>query len=259
MLQKDMEIRSVYLILLLTLLLTACSSSERSVSADQAIIEHDLLYDLPEQKISFNGEVLPVLEKRCIACHGCYDAPCQLKLTTAQGVLRGANKDRVYDYARITATEPTRLFVDAMTTAEWRTKNFSSVLYEKPLQENNSPERNLEQSVLYRMLRLKQLNPQARTGMLSDSFDLSLDREQSCPTIDEFETYARDHAQGGMPFAVPDLTRKEYKTLVHWIAQGSPVEEDLAASTKAEKQIKKWESFLNGSAQKQRTKKEQLV
>jgi len=42
-------------------------------------------YDLPEKPLSFNDDVLPVLEKRCIACRGCYDAPCQLKLSSAAG------------------------------------------------------------------------------------------------------------------------------------------------------------------------------
>ena len=261
--QIKSDYKFIYFVLFITLLLTACSSSEKSITADQATVEYDLLYDLPKQKISFNDEVLPVFEKRCIACHGCYDAPCQLKLTSAEGVLRGSNKKKVYDGARITAVEPTRLFVDAMTTAEWRTKNFSPVLYEKPDSnagnENNNPVRNLEQSVLYRMLRLKQLHPQARTGMLSDKFDLALDRKQSCPTVDEFDDYASKHAEGGMPFALPNLSRQEYKTLVHWIAQGSPVENDLPASASAAKQIKKWESFLNGSSKKARSNKERLV
>ena len=253
----------IFFVLLITML-AACSSSDKSITADQATVEYDLLYDLPKHNLSFNDDVLPVLEKRCIACHGCYDAPCQLKLTSAEGVYRGSNKNKVYDGTRITAAEPTRLFVDAMTTAEWRGKDFSPVLYEKPASENpasenNSPVRNLEQSVLYRMLRLKQLHPQARTGMLSDKFDLGLDREQSCPTLDEFDDYAGRHAEGGMPFAVPNLSRKEYKTLVHWVAQGSPVENDLPASAGAAKQIKRWESFLNGSSDKTRSNKERLV
>lgn len=248
----------IFFVLLITML-AACSSSEKSITADQATVEYDLLYDLPKHNLSFNDDVLPILEKRCIACHGCYDAPCQLKLTSAEGVYRGSNKNKVYDGTRITAAEPTRLFVDAMTTAEWRGKHFSPVLYEKPASENNSPVRNLEQSVLYRMLRLKQLHPQARTGMLSDKFDLGLDREQSCPTLDEFDDYAGRHAEGGMPFAVPNLSHKEYKTLVHWVAQGSPVENDLSASAGAAKQIKRWESFLNGSSDKTRSNKERLV
>ena len=264
MLKNNTAFKSICSVFLLTLLLTACSSSDKTITADQAIVEYDLLYDMPKQTMSFNDEVLPVLEKRCIACHGCYDAPCQLKLTSAQGILRGSNKNIVYDGVRITAAEPTRLFVDAMTTAEWREKDFSSVLYEPPVSESpvsekNNPVRNLEQSVLYRMLRLKQLHPQARTGMLSDKLDLALNREQSCPTLDEFDDYASKHAEAGMPFALPNLSRKEYKTLVHWIAQGAPVEKDLTASASAAEQIKKWETFLNGSANESRTNKQQLV
>jgi len=52
---------------------------------------------------------------------------------------------------------------------------------------------------MYRMLRQKQLYPQARTGMLSDDFDVSLDRAQTCPNIDEFDGYAAKHPKGGMP------------------------------------------------------------
>ena len=127
-----MSLDKIIFFVLLTTMLAACSSSEKSITADQATVEYDLLYDLPKHNLSFNDDVLPVLEKRCIACHGCYDAPCQLKLTSAEGVYRGSNKNKVYDGTRITAAEPTRLFVDAMTTAEWRGKDFSPVLYEKP-------------------------------------------------------------------------------------------------------------------------------
>ncbi len=233
-------------LLLLTLFIHACGVSEKSITEGQARVDYDLLYDLPEEKLSFNHDVLPLLESRCVVCHGCYDAPCQLKLSSAEGVYRGANKTSVYDASRLKPADPTRLFVDAMTTAQWRTKGFSSVLYEKPPAEASNPARNLEQSVLYRMLRLKQLNPQARTGMLSDKFDLSLSRSQSCPGIDEFDDYAVKHAEGGMPFAMPNLTRQEYKTLVHWLAQGAPVEADLTPSKQAQKQIDSWEAFLNG-------------
>ncbi len=249
----------ICLVMLITLL-SACSSSKKSIKTEQVTVEYDLLYDMPKEKLSFNHDVLPVLEKRCIACHGCYDAACQLKLTSVQGVLRGSNKNKVYNSTRITASEPTRLFVDAMTTAQWRDKNFSAVLYEKTASEANNPVKNLEQSVLYQILRLKQLNPQARTGMVSDKFDLSLDREQSCPTLNEFEDYANEHPKAGMPYAMPNMSQQEYKTLVHWIAQGSPVEKDLPPSEPAKKQIEKWEAFFNGKLNNFETsKKEKLV
>jgi hypothetical protein len=236
------------------LLLSACSSSDKSVTADQATIEYDLLYTLPKEEISFKDQVQPILENRCVVCHGCYDAPCQLKLTSPEGIYRGSNKTKVYNTSRITADEPTRLFVDAMTTKEWRSKGFETVLNEG---ESNKV-RNLEDSVMYRMLRQKRLRPQVRTGMLSDVFDISLEREQSCPTLSEFDDYAAQHPDGGMPYAMPDLDRKDYTTLVHWLAQGSPMPDDEPPSVVAEKQIKQWEVFLNGQ-DNNATNKEKLV
>ena len=242
------KINFVYLTISMVLLLTACSSSEKSVTADQATVEYDLLYTLPEEKISYKDEVQPILEGRCVVCHGCYDAPCQLKLTSPEGIHRGSNKNKVYNTSRITADEPTRLFVDAMTTKEWRNKGFETVLNEG---EPNKV-RNLEDSVMYRMLRQKRLHPQARTGMLSENFDVSLERKQSCPTLSEFDDYAAKHPDGGMPYAMPDLDRKDYTTLVHWLAQGSPMPNDELPSEIAVKQVKQWETFLNGDSNKEK-------
>ncbi|HKU43734.1 MAG TPA: hypothetical protein VJR89_36495, partial [Polyangiales bacterium] len=69
-----------------------------------------------------------VFERRCVVCHGCYDAPCQLKLESIRGAERGASPAQVYDTARLTAAEPTRLGIDAQSVAEWRAKGFHGVL-----------------------------------------------------------------------------------------------------------------------------------
>ena len=236
------------ILLLLISILAACSPSEKSITADQAIVEYDLLYTLPEETVSYDEKVRPILESRCVVCHGCYDAPCQLKLSSPEGIQRGGNKKKVYNGARITADDPTRLFIDAATTDEWRQKEFHPVLNEGDV----NPLTNLEGSVMYRMLRQKQLYPQARTGMLSDDFDVSLDREQTCPTIDEFDEYAAKHPKGGMPYAMPNLDRDEYTTLVHWLAMGAPMPDDEAPSETAAIQITRWEAFLNGKSNKER-------
>jgi hypothetical protein len=55
-----------------------------------------------------------------VVCHACYDAPCQLKLGSSEGIDRGANPDEVYDALRLRQADPTRLFEDAQTTAAWR-------------------------------------------------------------------------------------------------------------------------------------------
>ncbi|MGB5275739.1 MAG: fatty acid cis/trans isomerase, partial [Gammaproteobacteria bacterium] len=107
--------------------------------------------------------------------------------------------------------------------------------------------------------RQKQLYPQARTGMLSDDFDLSLDREQTCPTLEEFDEYAAKHPHGGMPFAMPNMNKDEYTTLVQWLAQGAPMPQDKQPSDVAAKQIKQWEAFLNGGSNKASNNKTRLV
>jgi len=45
-----------------------------------------------------------------------------LKFTASEGVERGGSKELVYDGTRFLASSPTRLFIDAKTTKEWRVK-----------------------------------------------------------------------------------------------------------------------------------------
>jgi len=225
------------------LLLVSCGSEKETVTTKQADIDYDILLKGGDRKISFLNEARPVLEKRCIVCHGCYDAPCQLKLTSIEGIKRGANPDKVYDAERIFAVKPTRLFIDAKNEKEWREKGFHSVLNGQ----EESADNNLRHSVLYKMLRLKQLNPQPRIGMIDDKIDLSLGREQTCPTNEKFENYAEKFPGQGMPFATPNMSDEEYHVLVKWISQGMPDDSKKTLPLESTNQIKKWESFLNQS------------
>ncbi len=241
---------SPVLAMLLAISLGACSSAEPPLSTEQARVDYDLLFELPEQPLDYIAQVQPILEQRCVVCHGCYDAPCQLKLSAAEGIARGASKERVYNGSRIIAADPSRLFIDASTTEEWRSKGFYPVLNEVEGSESD-PVANLENSLMYQMLRLKQRHPQPRTGMLSDHIDTGIDRSQSCPRLEEFDDYAADYPLQGMPFAMPNLAHREYSTLVHWLAQGSPVPADTVPSEQVSPQITRWERFLNGAGKKQ--------
>ncbi len=211
------------------------------------IADEQLLANLPADGIDFNSQVKPVLERRCVVCHGCYDAPCQLKLSSLDGLQRGASKIKVYDGTRIRGTEPTRLGIDATSTAEWRKKGFFPVVSDTP----GSPRENLEQSTLYQLLQLKQLHPQPGSGRLPKDFDLGLDRDQVCAKDDEFKKYARKHPLWGMPYAMPNLSDQEYTSLSQWVALGTPAPPPPAISDAARKQIADWEVFLNGSGKKQ--------
>ena len=55
----------------------------------------------PEAGMSYRQDVQPILERRCVVCHACYDGPCQLKLTAWEGIARGTSKVPVYDAARL--------------------------------------------------------------------------------------------------------------------------------------------------------------
>jgi hypothetical protein len=67
--------------------------------------------------VSFEEQVQPILDQRCVVCHSCYDAPCQLNLTSYEGIDRGANPAPVYNGARFSTADPTRLGIDARSTA----------------------------------------------------------------------------------------------------------------------------------------------
>ena len=43
---------------------------------------------------TYQQHIKPIFDSRCVVCHGCYDAPCQLKLTSWDGVARGTSKAR---------------------------------------------------------------------------------------------------------------------------------------------------------------------
>ena len=236
-------------VLLIGFLINGVLISPFTMKDIPASIESDLATAARSAPVTWKDQVQPVLERRCIVCHGCYDAPCQLKLSSPEGLQRGASTESIYDPSRVTPMQPTRLFIDAKTTAQWRSRDFHPVINESP---QNDPEANLRNSVLYHLLRLKQQHPQPDTDTFSDSFTLGLNRQQTCPTLDSMDEFARKRPLWGMPYAMPNLRDTEYQTLVSWLAQGAPTPPPPAPSATVQPQIKHWELFLNGSTNKQR-------
>lgn len=192
--------------------------------------------------LDYHDDVQKILEQRCIVCHACYDAPCQLKLESYNGLLRGASTEKVYDGGRLLAANLTRLFEDATTTQEWRGKGFFPVLNERA----NIPEANIRGSVMARMLMLKQQHPLPTTAILPDSFTFDLNRSQQCPKLETLDAYEQNYPLWGMPYGLPGLEQAEYDLLMRWLAEGAQpgVEEKIPSLLKAT--IADWENFLNG-------------
>jgi hypothetical protein len=174
-----------------------------------------------------------VFDRRCVLCHACYDAPCQLNLASFEGIARGENKTSVYT-PRLLAAAPTRLFADAHSPAEWRKKGFSPVLNER------GPAGDLEGSVLYRMLRLKGDTRSPKAALPATAADAAA----SCPTIEEIDRYSGE----GMPYGLPPLPGGEMEAVTRWLKAGSPHPAPAPFPPATMQEAERWEKFLNGGS-----------
>lgn len=177
--------------------------------------------------------IQPIFNSRCISCHGCYDAPCQLNLQGYDGFVRGATKELAYNGTRVHSAEPTRMWIDAFTEKDWRKKRFFSV--------NNS--KKAEDSIFYGMIARK------KNGRVPEDSVIS---SNSCAqNKTELNDFFDNHADKGMPYGFPKLQDQQLKLIKNWIEVGAPgptnasLEEISKNYHKYRKDIKAWEYFLN--------------
>ncbi len=178
--------------------------------------------------ISFENDVKPILDNRCVVCHSCYNSPCQTKFSSFEGITRGGTKTAIYEN-RIKPIEPTRLFVDALDEKEWRDKGFYSIT--KPLDENNT-------SIMGLFLEQKQKFPISKGDYAPEIDDLT------CPKdLDELEKYLEEKPYHGMPYGFPALSKNEHKIITKWLKNGSI--DDRKKDIEQPKELKVLEEFLN--------------
>ena len=194
----------------------------------------------PDRPIDYLAEVRPVLERRCVVCHSCYNSPCQLKLDSHEGLARGASKMAVYNATRRQTMSPTRLFLDADTALAWRDKGFHAVA------DNGAPEGGND-STLVQLIDHKRRTP--FTGC--QSFRPEEDELTCAASGEELGDYLQKHPNRGMPYGFPPLSDQEYLTISGWLAQGGlDVQGEakrrlLAPAVEDEADIRGWEAFLN--------------
>lgn len=143
--------------------------------------------------VSFNEDVRPILETKCLACHSCFDAPCQLKMEYSDGLIRGAHPQGVYNGTRLNKQTTTRLGIDADTEQQWRDLGFYSVLARG----------DQTRSLFENMIRLGKRHAFAPNSKLPDDIELGLARSNQCVSNDNFADYADDHPYEGMPWQSP--------------------------------------------------------
>ena len=86
------------------------------------VLTNKVRFRLPSFSLSnlirYTVHTKPIIYRKCVVCHGCFNAPCQLVLTHAARFVRGANEQPIYEGACVSPEEPTRLFIDARSTSE---------------------------------------------------------------------------------------------------------------------------------------------
>lgn len=185
-------------------------------------------------KDSYSQTIQPLFDQKCIACHSCYNSPCQLNLTSFEGVKRGAHKEDIYDFATLAPKDPTRLYVDATNEKQWRKKGFFSVL-------GKAPHNLLEYSIT--------VPPGIESGR-QNTFDAEYSRACFDSTKeDQLESFKEMNPAGRMPLGFPSLSSSEIDLILNWLASGAKgpnieaMEESI--SNRLKTPIQKWERFLN--------------
>ena len=184
----------------------------------------------------YTSRIQPIFDSRCIACHSCYNAPCQLNLQSHAGLARGATRLNVYDRSRPMSVAPSRLDIDGRSVSDWRAKGFFNVVG------STEPARTLLMQLV--SLRARHPTVQAKKPTGESNF---------CPVdSDSVDLVSRSAPEIGMPYGLPPLSKTETGALSEWIARGAPgpsgasLASRRAVPPQLEMQVRDWEAFLNG-------------
>lgn len=187
-------------------------------------------------------KVQPIFDRRCIACHGCLDSPCLLKLTCYEGLIRGAREGNP-DNTHLFTEKPVRL-IDQPDLPAWRKQGFCRVV-----QQQGPPASRPAKSVLYRMLSAGVEHNQPPFDLKPIEPVYQLVDAHICPCGKGIDAYLKQRPAAGMPFGLPSLGPEEMHVFSEWIMADAPgptaeVMADVNRVAKPEV-IARWEAFLN--------------
>ena len=190
----------------------------------------------------YTARIQPIFNSRCIACHSCTNAPCQLNLQSYSGLARGATKLNVYDGTRASSVAPTRLDIDGHSVSDWRVKGFFDVAG------GSEPARTL----LMELVNLRALHPTLQPKK-------PVNQSNFCPADGaEAELLSRTVPELGMPYGLPPLSQAEMGALDEWLARGAPGPSIASLASRRtvppelQSEVRDWEAFLNGSTPREK-------
>jgi len=220
------------LLILITLSVMSCSdSSFDNKEANNSLAQH-----------YYTEEIQPIFDNKCIACHSCFNSPCQLNLSSYEGVSRGANQTSIYDFPKFKARKPTRLYIDASETKQWRKKGFYDVT-----------KREGAKSLIETMIHdLPGIESQLQKDYHSENSRVCMPDNSG----DSLDAYKALNPAGRMPYGLPRLKSKEKQAITNWIDLGAPgpdtydLERKLIQDSGLMDTIQKWEKFFNRDSMK---------
>ena len=193
--------------------------------------------------VSYEGEIQPLFNKRCVACHGCIGSPCNVKLSSFRALERGGYGVNPYS-THIGDTQRTGMDVFA-TTEEWRKAGFYPVI-----SRDGDGAQRLADSMLYDLISTghQQNQPGFSRQALMPTYKKRYDHV--CPSTPAAlrASLKRDPAQG-MPYGLPGLDAAELSTVKQWLEAGAPGPSAAELAAKAKlgnpETIARWEAFFN--------------
>jgi len=177
----------------------------------------------------YSQRIQPILDRRCVVCHSCFEAPCQLKLTSPEMLIRGATKHQV-NGGNLSAT----MRPDMMTTLQKQRQagffpvagsNGDSILLNAVMEGHDKSDLPAEKYI-----------PQENRMCVASAKEF-----RSLPTAIKKSL--------GMPYYMAPMNQDEYEMIASWAANGSPTPSaDLLkakAVPRAPRIIQYWEDFFN--------------
>jgi hypothetical protein len=240
-------------------------------------------YSEKDQDDHYLDQVQPILSKRCVTCHGCYEAPCQLNLQSYQGVRRGYDATPIYNMKRLESMPITQMN-EVYPLSKWRELTFLPVVANDDEPNSADQAKHWESSLFKTFLEkgsqynqpgfpltgpLEKLqnkfkeNNNSQCTATSEQFEAHFQAKNPWKVVTADKYFLDASVNGkpsgaGMPFALPALAPEEMAILNTWMQNGA-----RGPSEKAMKHlqtphnpevIKKWEQFLNtDSAQGRQT------
>lgn len=197
----------------------------------------------------FISKVQPLLAKRCVACHACYEAPCLLHFNSYESIQRGLTKE--VNVSMIVDLPQNRLkeapiFSGPNNSPRWDQPAWAKRNFAPLFRMDKNGELDLDKSLFTMVLQQGKLNTpefSLHPNGFSKTHICSLDFEK-------LKGFYQKYPQSGMPYALPKLEESEYEILDLWIKHGAPGPKTSTRNSWNQpsnpRVINSMENFLNG-------------